>query len=201
VRAVYLAGAIGSMPLRRAMATASVRLRVQWAGVLRHDVDPARHAHRLGVAQALYPDVTGPTGVQIQPNAPITASDPLTTSIMAPPRQVSWNSAPAVVTGSGGLGESASQGHWHNWDVTNLVQQWVNDSRLNNGVTLVNEGALVASPRRWGPPRASRTRRPTWTSSTGRARPSTRGTSPGARPLPRHSACHLTSPAHASRPG
>jgi len=55
VRAVYLAGAIGSMPLRRAMATVSVRLRVQWAGVLRHDVDPARHAHRLGVAQALYP--------------------------------------------------------------------------------------------------------------------------------------------------
>jgi len=94
------------------------------------------------------PDTTKPTGVQIQPNVPVTASDPLTTSIIAPAQQVSWNSAPAVVLNAAGASESASEGHWHSWDVTSLVQQWVNDSKVNNGVTLVNAGApvLFASP-------------------------------------------------------
>ncbi len=94
------------------------------------------------------PDATGPTGVQIQPNVPMTASDPLTTTIMTPPHQVSWNSAPSVVVGSAGLPESGSQGRWHSWDVTSLVQGWVNSSNTNSGVTLSSTGSLVlfASP-------------------------------------------------------
>jgi len=94
------------------------------------------------------PDATGPTGVQIQPNVPMTASAPLITTIMAPPHQVSWNSAPSTVAGTPATAESASQGRWHSWDVTSLVQQWVNDAKVNNGVTLANVGApvLFASP-------------------------------------------------------
>jgi len=94
------------------------------------------------------PDTTKPTGVQIQPNVPMTASDPLTTTIMAPPHQVSWNGAPSIVAGSTGLPESGSPGHWHSWDVTSLVQGWVDSSNTNNGVTLINAGApvLFASP-------------------------------------------------------
>ncbi len=94
------------------------------------------------------PGAAGPTGVQIQPNVPMTASDPLTTTIMAPPHQVRWNGAPSVVASSAGLAESGSQGHWHSWDVTNLVQGWVNSRNTNNGVTLSGAGSpvLFASP-------------------------------------------------------
>lgn len=83
------------------------------------------------------PDTTGPTGVQLYPNVPISPT------VGAPPRQPSWNSAPAVVTGSVGLTESATEGHWHNWDVTDLVRRWVGDSETNNGLTLVSSGSPV----------------------------------------------------------
>jgi len=88
------------------------------------------------------PDATGPTGMQVYPNAPVSLT------VGATPRQPSWNGAPTVITGSVGLAESATEGHWHNWDVTDLVRRWVGDSGTNNGVTLEKAGMPVvfASP-------------------------------------------------------
>jgi len=86
------------------------------------------------------PDPITATGVQIYPNAPTATADPLT--------QPSWNSAPVVVTGSVGLPQTGSDGHWQSWDVTSLVQQWVQDGTTNAGLTLVGTGLPLrfASP-------------------------------------------------------
>jgi len=92
------------------------------------------------------PNQAGATSVQVYPNVaptvPGVAWQPLA---WQPP---DWNSAPTVVTGSVGLGQSASEGHWQNWDVTSLVSQWVRDPRTNGGLTLTNDGAPIrfASP-------------------------------------------------------
>lgn len=97
------------------------------------------HTPIISATLHLYsPPQTGPTGVQVYANrsVPITAVYDL-------PR---WTTAPAL-TGTA-MTENASSGGWHSWDVTGLVQQWVNDERSNGGLTLLSSGPPVrfASP-------------------------------------------------------
>jgi len=77
------------------------------------------------------PAQTTATGVQVYPNAPSVAFDPT-----MPP---SWASAPAI-SGTTGIVQNGSDGHWQSWDVTSLVQQWVGDNTTNAGLTLVGNG-------------------------------------------------------------
>jgi len=77
------------------------------------------------------PTQTTATGVQVYPNAPSAAFNPTTLP--------SWASAPAI-SGTTGIVQNGSDGHWQSWDVTNLVQQWVGDNTTNAGLTLVGNG-------------------------------------------------------------
>jgi len=87
------------------------------------------------------PGQTGPTGVQVAQNAP--PSDPYSAQ-QAP----SWNTAPVVVTTTAPVSQSASAGGWQSWDVTRIVQGWINDQTTNGGLTLTGGGMPVrfASP-------------------------------------------------------
>ncbi len=83
------------------------------------------------------------TGALVYPNAP----DPSAANgDVGPP--LSWTTAPVVLTGSVGLAQSGSDGHWQSWDVTALAQRWAQDGGSNNGLTLAGGGAPVrlASP-------------------------------------------------------
>lgn len=87
------------------------------------------------------PNQVGPTGVQVYPNTPPTRLPryaPLSW------QQPSWNTAPAVTSGTTGIAQSSSDGHWQHWDITSLVQQWQDDPHSNGGITLVGTGAPVA---------------------------------------------------------
>ncbi len=96
------------------------------------------------------PDQTGPTGIRIYPNTPLTSTLPVWEP--SPYLQPTWASAPAVVTGSVGLAQSASDGRWQSWDVTDLVRGWVRRPATNGGLTLESDGMPVrlASPLRAG---------------------------------------------------
>jgi len=87
------------------------------------------------------PDQTGQTGIHIYPNTPLTATLPVWEP--SPYLQPTWASAPAVVTGSVGIDQSASDGRWQSWDVTDLVRGWIRAPRTNGGLTLASDGALV----------------------------------------------------------
>ncbi len=86
------------------------------------------------------PNLSTPTGVQVYANRPATSGAPAT----AP----SWATAPAIDATLGPSTESAAGGHWHTWDVTQIVQGWIRDSRTNAGFRLVGTGApaIFASP-------------------------------------------------------
>lgn len=60
----------------------------------------------------------------------------------------SWSNAPVIMTGTTGIAQAGSDGHWQNWDVTNLVQGWIQDASTNAGLTLLSNGTPVrfASP-------------------------------------------------------
>jgi len=81
------------------------------------------------------------TGVQVYQNAP---PPPDGDPSVAP----SWNTAPLVMTGTTGLAQAGSDGHWQSWDVTSLVQGWVQDNSTTAGLTLMSGGAPArfASP-------------------------------------------------------
>jgi len=91
------------------------------------------------------PDQTGDTGVQISQNAPAgDPSHPLPLAVLRRAAQrPTWNTAPAVVTGTTGLAQNGSDGHWQSWDVTSIVNQWVQNGRTNNGLTLIGTGDPV----------------------------------------------------------
>jgi len=80
------------------------------------------------------PNQTGATGVQVYQNA---------TGDADPSQPVSWNTAPPVMTGTTPLAQSASDGRWQSWDVTSIVQQWVQDGSANAGLALAGSGAPV----------------------------------------------------------
>lgn len=83
------------------------------------------------------PGQTGPTSVQVYPNAPAPKE--------APWQLPSWAGAPPVVAGATGIAESGGgSGGWHSWDVTALLRQWVADAGTNNGLTLAGTGAPIA---------------------------------------------------------
>ncbi len=86
------------------------------------------------------PGKVGPTGAQVYANAPIAEMPSWQTP--------SWSTAPAMSRGSTGIGQSGNNGSWQSWDVTGLVQGWVQNRGTNGGLTLVGTGApvLVASP-------------------------------------------------------
>lgn len=86
------------------------------------------------------PAQSGPTGVLVYPNVP--SADGAT------PQQQSWSSAPALLPDATGITQSGNAGHWQSWNVTSLVRQWVQDSRINGGLALLSDGApvLFASP-------------------------------------------------------
>ncbi len=98
----------------------------------------------LSATLRLYtPAPTTATGALVYPNAP----DPgAANGDVGPP--LSWATAPTVMTGSVGLAQSGSDGHWQSWDVTALAQRWAQDVGSNNGLTLAGGGAPVrlASP-------------------------------------------------------
>ncbi len=91
------------------------------------------------------PDQTGDTGVQVFQNAPAgDPSQPLPLAVLRRAAQrPTWNTAPAVITGTTGLVQNGSEGHWQSWDVTSIVDQWVQNGRTNNGLTLIGSGAPV----------------------------------------------------------
>jgi len=93
----------------------------------------------LSATLRLYtPAPTTATGALVYPNAP----DPsAATGDVGPP--LSWATAPTVMTGSVGLAQSGSDGHWQSWDVTALAQRWAQDVGSNNGLTLAGGGAPV----------------------------------------------------------
>lgn len=86
------------------------------------------------------PNQTGPTGVQVYPNAPPTRVTRYAPLSWQPP---SWSTVPAMTANAAGIAQSASNGHWQQWDVTALAQQWQSDPYSNAGVTLVGNGAPV----------------------------------------------------------
>ena len=92
---------------------------------------------------AYSPGHTGPTGVSVYPNA--ATLDGETPAAWQPP---TWNTAPSLQPGASGIGQSGSDGHWQSWDVTHLVQGWLDDPSSNNGMTLIGSDAPVrfASP-------------------------------------------------------
>ncbi len=96
------------------------------------------------------PDQTGPTGIRVYPNTPLTSTLPVWEP--SPYLQPTWASAPAVVTGSVGVAQSASDGRWQSWDVTDLVRGWAHSPATNGGLTLESDGMPVrlASPLRAG---------------------------------------------------
>lgn len=90
------------------------------------------------------PNQVGPTGVLLYPNAPAWQPD-----LAIGEQPPSWQDAPTVITGTSGIAQSASDGHWQSWDVTSLVQGWTHSNRsYNTGFTLVSTGApvLFAAP-------------------------------------------------------
>ena len=80
------------------------------------------------------PTQAGETGVQVFQNAP-----PTLQSWQTP----TWNTATQVLTGTTGLVEGAGNGNWHSWDVTSLVQEWVQNPSSSGGLTLESAGPLV----------------------------------------------------------
>jgi len=95
------------------------------------------------------PDHAGPTGIRLYANAPLTTTLPTASSPYAPP---TWNSAPAVVTGTMGIAQAGTDGRWQSWDMTSIVQGWVRAPRTNGGLTLEGDGlpVRVAVPGRVG---------------------------------------------------
>lgn len=115
-------------------------------GLAYFDLGPIGITRRVQTIQAatlsLYtPGQAGPTGVQVYANTPPTRLPRYAPLSWEPP---TWNTAPAAITGTTGLVQSSSDGHWQRWDVTSLVQQWQNDPYSNGGITLVGSGAPVA---------------------------------------------------------
>ncbi len=99
----------------------------------------------LSATLRLYtPAPTTTTGALVYPNAP----DPGANSGDGNAPPLSWATAPTVMTGSVGLAQSGSDGHWQSWDVTALAQRWAQNPGSNNGLTLAGGGAPVrlASP-------------------------------------------------------
>ncbi len=86
------------------------------------------------------PDQTGATGVQAYQNAPAARLGQL--------YYPTWNTQPALITGTAGLAQSGSEGHGQRWDVTDIVRQWVAHAQTNTGLTVINDGVPVrfASP-------------------------------------------------------
>jgi len=80
------------------------------------------------------PNQTGPTAVQVEANA---------AGVNDPSQPTTWTGAPAVVTGTAPIAQSGSDRHWQSWDVTSIVQGWVQDGTTNGGLTLVNAGTPV----------------------------------------------------------
>lgn len=114
-------------------------------GLLRFDVAQLRGDAQVATATLrLYtPNQTGPTGVLVYPNAPAWQTEPRLGQPLP-----SWNGAPAI-SGTVGIAQSASDGHWQSWDITGLVQQWVQRGySYNTGITLVGTGGpvLFAAP-------------------------------------------------------
>lgn len=117
-------------------------------GLLSFDVSSLlRDTPILRAVLYLYtPTQTTATGVQVYADAA-----PSATSASAQPtswQPANWNSAPPLVAGSLGIGQSGSDGHWQRWDVTGWVRRWVQDGRSNAGLTLAgaNRPTLFASP-------------------------------------------------------
>lgn len=102
------------------------------------------------------PNQTTDTGVAIYPNQP--PADPLHARPPTAWEPASWNSAPAPAAGVAGIGQSGSDGHWQQWDVTTLVRQWVNGGwEANTGLTLIGSGppVLFSTPLGTGDDQAS----------------------------------------------
>ncbi len=94
----------------------------------------------LSATLRLYtPAPTTTTGALVYPNAP----DPNAANGDGTAPPLSWATAPTVMTGSVGLAQSGSDGHWQSWDVTALAQQWLQNPGSNNGLTLGGGGAPV----------------------------------------------------------
>ena len=90
------------------------------------------------------PQQGGTTGVTLAQNASPAgglAQPP------APWNPATWDSASAINPPA--VAQSATNGHWQQWDISDFVRQWVNGGTTqNNGLTLVGGGApvLFASP-------------------------------------------------------
>jgi len=109
-------------------------------GLLRFDVAQLRGDSQVATATLrLYtPNQTGPTGVLVYPNAPAWQTEPRLGQPLP-----SWNGALAI-SGTVGIAQSASDGHWQSWDITSLVQQWIQHGRsYDTGITLVGTGTPV----------------------------------------------------------
>lgn len=91
------------------------------------------------VAQAtlqLYtPDTVGSTPVSIYP------SD--AQARMPSHDSVRWDTTPHIASGAVGVAESATEGHWHSWDVTAIVQRWINDPRDAGEFLLKSDAAPI----------------------------------------------------------
>lgn len=87
------------------------------------------------------PGQTSATSVQVAQN--VSPPDPYFAQ-GAP----SWSTAPAVVTTTAPVSQSASAGGWQSWNVTGIMQGWINDQTTNGGFTLTGSGTPVrfASP-------------------------------------------------------
>ncbi len=92
-----------------------------------------------GTLRLYTPAPTTATGALVYPNAP----DPSAANGDGTAPPLSWATAPTVMTGSVGLAQAGSDGHWQSWDVTALAQRWAQDVGSNNGLTLAGGGAPV----------------------------------------------------------
>jgi hypothetical protein len=117
------------------------------------------------------PNQTGMTGVQVYPNAllpallppagwatpaagptAMAAGTPSATPVgrldLAQPLPPSWdppswNGAVPIAPDSTGSAQSASDGHWQSWDITAILQQWLQGGRHDSGLTLAGTGSPV----------------------------------------------------------
>ena len=109
-----------------------------YQGYLDFDINALRPGTQITAASLrLYtPDRSGPTAVQVYRN--VGAANTLAVPSWAPPN---WQTAP--VSSGPGIVESAGGTQWHSWDVTSIVQDWIQDRSTKQGFTLRGDGAPI----------------------------------------------------------
>ena len=83
---------------------------------------------------------TDASTVLLYPNAPDPGGNDVAPASWDPP---SWDDAPLVMTGTTGVAPTSMGDGWQQYDVTGLVQSWLQGTATNNGLTLEGSGTPV----------------------------------------------------------